>query len=575
MKKFLSFLAFLVVSKTTFSQVVSPKVKTQNMEATTTLTLGGKLVNKFSDDSTLSNKSSKSLITEGAVKRYVDNKAAYISVLDFGIKGDSATNNTVNLQAAVNYAASVKRTLYFPNGVYKTNAITVPSNLTILGESQNAVIRAITITATNYQTGCLFKTSFTGVSNVSFSTITLDGNATVFSSGEAAILNLFNSTSLSFVSVKVINGLSCGLSFYNVNTVTVRDCYFEKFGWSAIHGPGVSNGIFSSNITKEWSLKALNTYPSWEFNSLNNYNVIIDKNYFLNTSGAGEFAIEAFGGWCYNFNITSNLFDANGYKGNGISAAFKSSTISNNKFVNGTGGQRCGIEAHLDSSMISNNIINNGAIALITFGIVSHKVTNAKIVDNIINTSIVDDRSIMVGGTTGTDTIVNFEITRNTINTASNLETIFIGFYGLYSNTKDGLIQDNVLKSIGNGNGLRVAGNSLTNIRIKNNTIVGGYWGIHLDNGNVKSNVIVEDNKISGFSSAYYALPFTENVTLVNNEILGVINNTANQYLLRDLNTAPSSSTDTGTKGEIRVTATYIYVCTATNTWVRSALATW
>ena len=31
----------------------------------------------------------------------------------------------------------------------------------------------------------------------------------------------------------------------------------------------------------------------------------------------------------------------------------------------------------------------------------------------------------------------------------------------------------------------------------------------------------------------------------------------------------------TGTKGEIRVTATHIYVCTATNTWVRSALATW
>lgn len=44
---------------------------------------------------------------------------------------------------------------------------------------------------------------------------------------------------------------------------------------------------------------------------------------------------------------------------------------------------------------------------------------------------------------------------------------------------------------------------------------------------------------------------------------------------LRALNTAPSSSTDTGTAGEIRITATYIYVCTATNTWVRSALTTW
>lgn len=41
------------------------------------------------------------------------------------------------------------------------------------------------------------------------------------------------------------------------------------------------------------------------------------------------------------------------------------------------------------------------------------------------------------------------------------------------------------------------------------------------------------------------------------------------------LNTAPTSATATGTTGEIRVTAGYIYVCTATNTWVRAALATW
>ena len=50
---------------------------------------------------------------------------------------------------------------------------------------------------------------------------------------------------------------------------------------------------------------------------------------------------------------------------------------------------------------------------------------------------------------------------------------------------------------------------------------------------------------------------------------------TAKQYQISDLNTAPSSSTDTGVTGEIRVTASYIYVCTATNTWVRSPLTTW
>jgi hypothetical protein len=48
----------------------------------------------------------------------------------------------------------------------------------------------------------------------------------------------------------------------------------------------------------------------------------------------------------------------------------------------------------------------------------------------------------------------------------------------------------------------------------------------------------------------------------------------ATQYRLSALNTAPSSSSDVGTTGEIRVTATYIYICTATNTWVRTALST-
>ena len=52
-------------------------------------------------------------------------------------------------------------------------------------------------------------------------------------------------------------------------------------------------------------------------------------------------------------------------------------------------------------------------------------------------------------------------------------------------------------------------------------------------------------------------------------------NTEAASYSITALNTAPSSATDTGVLGEIRYTADYMYVCTATNTWKRSALATW
>jgi len=37
----------------------------------------------------------------------------------------------------------------------------------------------------------------------------------------------------------------------------------------------------------------------------------------------------------------------------------------------------------------------------------------------------------------------------------------------------------------------------------------------------------------------------------------------------------PSSSSDTGTTGQIAWDSSYIYICTATNTWKRVAIATW
>lgn len=48
----------------------------------------------------------------------------------------------------------------------------------------------------------------------------------------------------------------------------------------------------------------------------------------------------------------------------------------------------------------------------------------------------------------------------------------------------------------------------------------------------------------------------------------------ATQYKISALNTAPATSTSTGILGEVRITATHIYVCSATNTWVRTALTT-
>jgi len=47
------------------------------------------------------------------------------------------------------------------------------------------------------------------------------------------------------------------------------------------------------------------------------------------------------------------------------------------------------------------------------------------------------------------------------------------------------------------------------------------------------------------------------------------------QLKLSSLNTAPVNATATGVLGEVRITGDYIYVCSATNVWVRTALVTW
>lgn len=47
-----------------------------------------------------------------------------------------------------------------------------------------------------------------------------------------------------------------------------------------------------------------------------------------------------------------------------------------------------------------------------------------------------------------------------------------------------------------------------------------------------------------------------------------------NTMSVSGMNTAPASATATGTEGDIRWTAGHVYLCTATNTWVRAALAT-
>ena len=58
----------------------------------------------------------------------------------------------------------------------------------------------------------------------------------------------------------------------------------------------------------------------------------------------------------------------------------------------------------------------------------------------------------------------------------------------------------------------------------------------------------------------------------------GTTLNTALDYLDTQVGpwvAAPSSATSTGTSGQVAYDATHLYICVATNTWVRTTLSTW
>ena len=93
----------------------------------------------------------------------------YVSVKDFGAKGDGVTDDTVAIQVAFNAGVG-----YFPNGTYLiSSALNIPTNLCVYGES-----RASTIISSSTADINLIQASYTGdyptivqnkISNISFS----------------------------------------------------------------------------------------------------------------------------------------------------------------------------------------------------------------------------------------------------------------------------------------------------------------------------------------------------------------------------------------------------------------------
>ena len=129
-----------------------------------------------------------------------------------------------------------------------------------------------------------------------------------------------------------------------------------------------------------------------------------------------------------------------------------------------------------------------------------------------------------------------------------------------------GLVSGNYNVAIGSNSGGEISDNSALSgaddsIFIGTNTRA---------NANGESNQIVIGNYVTGGG--------TNTVSIGNNGITDNYFNGdvhADGFRLNALQAPPASASAAGTTGEIRIDANFIYVCVATNTWVRAPLSSW
>jgi len=209
-----------------------------------------------------------------------------------------------------------------------------------------------------------------------------------------------------------------------------------------------------------------------------------------------------------------------------------------------------------------------------------------------LNDDLTDNRNVLIGYNAGVSNtgIYSNGFGANALQENTGIYSNGFGSSALLSNTGD---NSNGVGSSALANNTGASSNGVGANALQENTgdNSNGFGSSALENNTGANNTAVGHNTSSSDPFAFTnttALGYNVQPNASNQVMLGDTNVT-DVYLAEDgtatanigkiqlaaLNTAPSSAAATGTLGEVRWDASYMYVCTATNTWKRSAIATW
>ncbi len=529
-----------------------------------------------------------------------------VSVKLHGAEGDGTTDDTVAIQAAMTAAAG--GFLYFPPGTYLISTfITGVSNVVVYGAGESSIITCsadlasqngmldfiekdgITVrdlyfkyTGTSdgnqlsfhgcdrvHVSNCWFnQTDNTNISNVACIGIYDDGGASAGSSGPVHIVNnRFNPTNIAV--------LAQGRSTFSLDELVITG--------NSIDGTNVNSASQGTGLIKV---------------DLNVNNCTVANNVIDGGAAAYDGINVQENVNCIS--VTGNVVrdcQRNGiiFQDGQTGGAVNEGVIANNVIegISGTGNQR-GIDLDISNGgsirniVVANNVIRDCVGEGITENgtAITRLVISGNLIDEFDNAAS-GKVGILVRGT-------NVLVTGNTVNhstsggagnpvsfrVAAAGTALVIGNHFLAQNDTTAVTENGTATFIGNTNvndndftgfiavgptpasagTLRLPNNS--SIRFRNNADSGDITALTF---NTSDQIVAGADVVpaSGGGSNLGTPSLYFNVGYFGDSIL--INNT----------TTPASASATGTAGTIAWDSSYIYVCVATDTWKRVAIATW
>ncbi len=274
------------------------------------------LTNKTFDATTLDSP----ILNTPSIVGNADSTGYYVDVLNvlhYGALGDGSHDDTVAIQAALDYAGSLGgATVYFPAGIYKTTAqLTWPdaSNITLAGAGAGQSVLKFSWGASPSTLAFgIYLSSATSTQNSVIRDLVLQGSA----NSDSAIYDLIEVDN----NVGGLSLLNCELKWarhaaLNVpqnpksNRLKVFNCYIHDINSTAMTGiPGAAleNLMNQSEIIGN-TFEDIGNHSSFHavyFSGANNANCVIANNVFKGTNSN----LQIFDNVNTNFSITGNTF---------------------------------------------------------------------------------------------------------------------------------------------------------------------------------------------------------------------------------------------------------------------------